>query len=282
MPEIKLFVCCHQAGQQVPAHPLLYPIQVGAALAQDHFPGFVHDDTGENISKKNRSYCELTAHYWAWKNVQADYYGFFHYRRYLYLDEHARRPYRVAGELTEEMLEALGFSKLEHWLEGRECVIPLGEDMHLSVREHYARAPYHHRTDLELVERIVAQRYPDYVPAMEEYLSGTLCYFGNIFVMKKPLFDQYCGWLFSILEEFDQQADTTGYSPQELRVDGYLAERLLGVYVTHLRRTQGIQVTELPRIQFEPNRVQRYQRQLLNALLPPGSRRRAWVKKGRG
>ncbi|WP_158099334.1 DUF4422 domain-containing protein [Pseudoflavonifractor sp. An85] len=282
MSEIKLFVCCHQAGQRVPAHPLLCPVQVGAALAQEHFPGFAHDDEGENISQKNRSYCELTAHYWAWKNVQAGYYGFFHYRRYLYLDEHAKRPYRLAGELTAETLEPLGLDQLGSWLEGKDCVVPLGEDMHISVREHYAKAPYHHGKDLKLVEEIVAEQHPDYVPAMEEYFSGTMCYFGNIFIMKKPLFDQYCGWLFSILEEFDRRADTTGYSTQELRVDGYLAERLLGVYVTHLRSTHQTQVFELPRVQFEPDQTKLRKRQLLNALLPPGSRRRAWVKKGRG
>ena len=52
MDNIKLFVCCHQPAL-VPDHPLLKPIQVGAALADNHFPGFVHDDAGENISKKN-------------------------------------------------------------------------------------------------------------------------------------------------------------------------------------------------------------------------------------
>lgn len=282
MSEIKLFVCCHQAGQQVPNHPLLYPVQVGAALAEAYIPGFAHDDAGENISEKNRSYCELTAHYWAWKNVEADYYGFFHYRRYLYLDEHAKRPYRMAGAWMEAGLESLGFSGWESWLEGKDCVIPMGEDMRIPVREHYAKAPHHHGRDLQLAEKIVAEKYPDYVPAMEEYLSGTVCYFGNILIMKKPLFDQYCGWLFSILEEFDRRSDTSGYSAQELRVDGYLAERLLGVYVTHLRRTRQTRVYELPRVQFEPNGGQRWKRVLLNTLLPPGSRRRAWVKKGRG
>ena len=38
---------------------------------------------GENIYPKNPDYCELTAQYWAWKNIDCDYYGFFHYRRYL-------------------------------------------------------------------------------------------------------------------------------------------------------------------------------------------------------
>ena len=76
MADIKLFVCCHQQVE-IPNHPLLVPIQVGAALAETHFPNFLYDDAGENISEKNRSYCELTAQYWAWKNVGADYFGFF-------------------------------------------------------------------------------------------------------------------------------------------------------------------------------------------------------------
>ncbi len=92
MADIKLFVCCHRP-EKVPKHPLLYPIQVGAALSEVRFPEFLYDDTGENISEKNRSYCELTAQYWAWKNVRADYYGFFHYRRYLYPDTKAKRPF---------------------------------------------------------------------------------------------------------------------------------------------------------------------------------------------
>ena len=64
MADIKLFVCCHQQSA-VPKHPLLVPIQVGAALSDRRFPGFIPDDTRWNISEKNRSYCELTAQYWA-------------------------------------------------------------------------------------------------------------------------------------------------------------------------------------------------------------------------
>ena len=45
-------------------------------------PGFHLDNEEENISSKNKSYCELTTQYWAWKNVDADYYGFCLYRRF--------------------------------------------------------------------------------------------------------------------------------------------------------------------------------------------------------
>ena len=47
--DIKLFVCCHRP-EVVPKYPLLIPLQVGAALASEHYPGFLYDDTEEKIS----------------------------------------------------------------------------------------------------------------------------------------------------------------------------------------------------------------------------------------
>lgn len=38
MADIKLFVCCHQQSA-VPKHPLLVPIQVGAALSDPAISG---------------------------------------------------------------------------------------------------------------------------------------------------------------------------------------------------------------------------------------------------
>ena len=275
MPEIKLFVCCHQPTQ-LPAHPLLVPIQLGAALADARFPGFLHDDTGDNISKKNRAYCELTAQYWAWKNADADYYGFFHYRRYLYPDVNARRPYRIEREPTLPLLDKLGYRGFSELIQRYDLIVPKGENMYLPVREHYANAPFHHRKDLALVEEIVRRRHPDMIPALERHLSGTICYFGNIFIMKRHIFHDYCAWLFPLLEEFDHSADLSSYSPQERRVDGYLAERLLGIYLT--AEQDGLRCLELPRVHFEPSAALRHKLQLLAIAIPPGTGRRAVAK----
>lgn len=277
VPDIRLFVCCHRPSL-VPKHPLLNPIQVGTALADTHFPGFLHDDAGENISRKNRSYCELTAQYWVWKNVVADYYGFFHYRRYLYPDTRAKRPYIIAGEPTLPLLEELGYGDFEGLIRRYDLILPKGEDMHLPVWKHYAQAPFHHGEDLKLVQEILLERHPEFAGAADEYLSGSLCYFGNIFIMGREIFRNYCTWLFPLLAEFDAWADTSGYSPQERRVDGYLAERLLGVYAAWLRREGSVKMLELPRVHFIPEAKERRSKQLLNALLPPGSRRRAGAK----
>ena len=275
MGDIKLFVCCHRPAP-VPEHPLLVPVQVGAALAGERFAGFLQDDTGENLSAKNRSYCELTAQYWAWKNQRADYYGFFHYRRYLYPDTRAARPYRLEGAPALPLLEGLGYGEFGGLIEHYDLIAPLGEDMHLPVREHYAAAPHHRRADLALAEEIVKERAPEMGRALEDYLSGTVCYFGNIYIMARPVFCDYCAWLFPILAEFDRRADWAGRTPQENRVDGYLAERLFGVYFTH--RREELRTLELPRVHFEPDAAARRKKQLLDAVLPPGSKRRALIK----
>ena len=275
MADIKLFVCCHQQSA-VPKHPLLVPIQVGAALSDRRFPGFIPDDTRWSISEKNRSYCELTAQYWAWKNTAADFYGFFHYRRYLYPDVSARYPYCLERAADLRTLTRLGYENFSEEIQKYDMIVPKGENMYLPVREHYARAEFHHEKDLRLVETIVREKYPAYIPAMERYLNGSICYFGNIHIMRRPVFQDYCAWLFDILAEFDRRVDMTGYSAQELRVDGYLGERLLGVYYTH--RKEELRALELPRVHFLPDRMFLFRR-AIHLLLPPGSRRRSWLKK---
>ncbi len=55
------------------------PLHVGKAGKPDiRFRG---DDSGDHISGRNGTFCELTGLYWAWKNLQAEYVGFVHYRR---------------------------------------------------------------------------------------------------------------------------------------------------------------------------------------------------------
>ena len=81
-PRIFFAVALHEK-YALPTDALYTPIQAGAAI---HPPlGLMRDDTGENISAKNGSYCELTVLYWMAHNVDADWYGLCHYRRYFSL-----------------------------------------------------------------------------------------------------------------------------------------------------------------------------------------------------
>ena len=56
-------------------------IQAGAELADNIFCE-ITDNRGENISKWNPYYCELTAGYWVYKNDKVnEYVGLYHYSR---------------------------------------------------------------------------------------------------------------------------------------------------------------------------------------------------------
>ena len=84
MSDIKIFVTYspNQKAMRL-EHPLFYHVIAGSDFQTQEVPqGFYQDNTGDNISSLNPSYCELTTQYWAWKNMEADYYGFCHYRRY--------------------------------------------------------------------------------------------------------------------------------------------------------------------------------------------------------
>ena len=80
--KVNILVCHHKESDYIKTECLI-PIQVGRAIAPYKLDYCIGDDTGDNISHKNKNWCELTAMYWQWKNVDADYYGLFHYRRYL-------------------------------------------------------------------------------------------------------------------------------------------------------------------------------------------------------
>ena len=81
-PRIAIFVSTHKPVHRFESS-IMQLVQVGAAQAKVRFADTLHDDEGENISERNPAYCELTTQYWAWKqNLDVDYVGFCHYRRY--------------------------------------------------------------------------------------------------------------------------------------------------------------------------------------------------------
>ncbi|RGY96549.1 DUF4422 domain-containing protein [Clostridium sp. AM58-1XD] len=263
-PNLKLYVVCHKESY-VPENPYLYPIQVGAALAGKRLEGMLHDDTGENISEKNKSYCELTAQYWAWKNEEADYYGFFHYRRYLAFDPELNKDdgwgniayERITDKVIEEIkLQPEAIRKIITKydiisVKGRRYPRIQEGGCLLDVYHEYGAAPFQHRKDLDIALKILTEKYPEFEDAANEYMNSHVTHECNMFIMKKEVYLKYCEWLFDILFEAEKRIDTTWYSVEEYRVMGYLAERLCGIYYTYLKKQTGIKTFELPKTLFQ-------------------------------
>ena len=53
----------------------------------------------------------------------------------------------------------------------------------------------------------------------------------NMFVMRRDLFDAYCQWMFSILEELERRLDISAFDAYNSRVFGFVSERLLDVWL---------------------------------------------------
>ncbi len=256
---IKILTSYHKKCELITTD-IIKPIQVGTAINGCIYPQHLHDNTGDNISEKNRMYCELTAQYWAWKNLDADYYGFMHYRRYFSFDNGALKrnhmnfvempyPNSTAMEklhLSDDELEALI---------GQYDVIsaePLEVGKIIPVRTVYEFFEANHRTeDYDVLMSVISEKYPEFYATAEEYFKRTSGYFYNMYIMKKDLFFDYCEWLFDILAEHEKRRDFYDYNIMEYRVSGYLAERLWGVYLTWLKENKDIRVLEVPVCFFE-------------------------------
>lgn len=181
------------------------PLQVGAALSGGGVSG-LRDDTGENISEKNRLYCELTALYWIWKNGlgDQDYYGLFHYRRQL--------------DLTPEDFFRLGLGEID-------VVLPFPLLHEPDMREQHAR--YVKDGDWEAMFRALKELQPEYFKAFQEISKEPYLYNYNIMVAKRQVWEDYCSWLFPVLKRIELERTWPGRTDRYI---GYLAENLLTIY----------------------------------------------------
>lgn len=244
---IRIFVSAHKPVEVFDSQ-VFQPVQVGASRTNGRFTWALHDDEGDNISDLNPMYCELTTQYWAWKNVDADYIGFCHYRRYFDFSDVSREE-NAYGEVMGDYINVV--SQREYMLEDvrvREIVrnydvitTPvedirsyMGENS--TIRSQYDAAPKLFVEDLDRVIDILVARHPEYEQDAKAFLAGHTGRFCNMFIMKKEIFHDYCAWLFPLLEEFVASADMSLYSKEGLRTPGHLAERLLNIYLLHHER----------------------------------------------
>lgn len=216
--DIKIIVATHKA-YRFPTDAMYFPVHAGKALHPELDLGFPGDDTGENISTKNPNYCELTCLYWAFQNLQAEYVGLAHYRRHFARAGLGNKWQRV---LTQKQLEAL--------LQKAPVVLPKKRNYYIETNyQQYIHA--HHKEDLELTEAILREDYSQYLPAYEKSMASTKGHRFNMFVMRQDLFQNYCHWLFDILFKLEARLDISEYSSYDARVFGFVAERLLDVWL---------------------------------------------------
>jgi hypothetical protein len=262
IPKTRIYVFHYKIGTVLKTDPIYQPIMAGNALLLGNkiIPG---DDTGENISFKNQYYSELTGTYWVWKNTMQSVTGTCHYRRFFtaksepFLYKLKRLLYYPAGlykkrygliytENTELFVpRILNEQELGELLDKYDAILPQARKLKYTVETHYHR--YHNIDDLNLLETILTEKYPEYLEAFHEVLNGKRLYANNMFILKNEYFQEFMEWWFDMLFEFERRIDLNNYTDYQKRIMGFMAERLLTIWF----KKQQLNCIELPVIYFK-------------------------------
>lgn len=236
--KVQIFVTTHHLFTE-PRSQVFQPIVAGVATGITPIAGYLRDDVGDNISQKNNFYCELTAHYWAWKNVDLDYYGFCHYRRFFSFSQKVFKEDIYGSIVTEFLSEKdleLNADAIEHCVSGYDII--LSEPFNVSslgfkdLFDQYEQTDQLNINDLMIAVDRLKSLYPSYADSVDNYMGGQLFYPCLMYIMRRDIFYSFCNWLFPLLDEIEKRIDVSNYSQEGLRTIGHIAERFLGIFVT--------------------------------------------------
>lgn len=242
--EITIIIAAHKS-YQMPEDPMYLPLHVGAegkkdAEGNDLDLGYVKDNTGENISILNPSFCELTGLYWAWKNLDAAYIGLVHYRRHF--------GYKKTKDLFQSILT---YEQIKPYLGKIKVFTPNKRKYYIeSLYDHYKHT--HYIEQLDETRAIIAKLYPEYTDCFDKVVKRTYGYMFNMMILQKDLLDQYCQWLFDILFELqDRMKDNEkmqNLSVFQSRFYGRISEIIFNVWLERQLESGAIRKEETKEI----------------------------------
>lgn len=222
-----LVVATHKR-YRMPESDLYLPVQVGAAGKADL--GYQRDDEGGHISPKNPYFCELTGLYWAYRNLDAEYWGLVHYRRYL--GRPTLSPFPLPGRGKDKYGRLLSEQDIKRLLERHDVIVPRKQRYVIeTIASHYAHT--HNASDLDETRRVLEDLYPQYVADWDIVMNRRSAHMFNMFVMRDEQARAYCEWLFDVLFELERRIDISQYDAFHARLFGRVSEFMLDVWIHH-------------------------------------------------
>ncbi len=207
MNKISVIMATHIKSSKKPFEYIL-PMHVGAVFVKEKF-FHLTDATFDNISNKNKEYCELTSLYWIWKNSSDKYVGLCHYRRFFNLE----------------------IEQVSRILESDMVIVPYKSYLGKSIEGQY-KANHPSKIWGVLID-VLEEYYPDYFESANGVFRENIMYPFNMMICEKVFLDKYCNWLFEILGFVELKVDLDTLDDYQKRYAGFLAERLFTLYILH-------------------------------------------------
>lgn len=194
----------------------------------------------DNISHKNKHYCELTGLYHVWRNsVKPSILGTAHYRRYLNVlplyginnNGFLSLKWDQGSLLLKHPMQEKQVIKL---LEEYDIIVPKSYFLNESLARHYINT--HSNVEWQEFLRSLDFLYGSNSHSLR---SDKRAFWGNIFIARREVFDKYCHDLFSAIDSVYASVgvptEVANARYQPFRYPGYLAERFLTAFINSHR-----------------------------------------------
>lgn len=263
MNNIKIFVSHRiDLNSEIISNDVFVPVYCGATFLDSDNRNIFGDNTGDNISSKRNSFCELTVQYWAWKNVDCDYYGIAHYRRYFSFSDYDFDEDIYTNVISEKLDDSNrvkfcldDIDKIKQIIAENDIIVtrPFNVTVagYKNIREQYSDQEYLDVKDLNLLMDTIKNNHKGYYQIAKETFESEIFYPCNMFIMKKDIFNEYCEWLFDILFKLDPKLDMTNVDVNRRRAIGHIGERLLTVFINHKKQKFNVNLKILQRVYFK-------------------------------
>jgi hypothetical protein len=242
-------------------------IQLGAYNKADF--GIQKDSDGDNISQMNPYCSEMSATYWLWKNIEAEYKGLFHYRRFMTFEKESilnkipRWSLYYVSKLLSPIVKDARYSlhafdmKYINEEEVPQTLSMFGKRLIIDIESNrmdgYALGPIRRSTrkissqlqgaigiwHYEYVRQLIMTEYPNFFKYYEKALNSSSSYSYNMVILKNSLFDEYCSIMFDILNKYQNHMNK-GMAPGKinqamLRDSGYVAEVITDAFIMMIK-----------------------------------------------
>lgn len=174
MNNINIYICCHKDYKDIGINNPVYKLISDKNIKNESSLDLIKSDGFLD----NRMWSELTQIYYIWKHpeLQNEWIGLSHYRRYFeFLNN--------IPELTKPVIAKRLINVYNNYVQYDIC---------------------HNSNDLLIISNIIRTKKPDYYVSFIEMLDSHIYLPYNMFILPKALFNEYCKFIFDILEEFDK------------------------------------------------------------------------------
>lgn len=249
--KLKIFVTYHNDKYPIFKSDIFQPIFCGKYFHNEP-TDMLCDNTGDNISEKNRMYSENTGHYWVLKNyldnAKEEYIGFCHYRRLFDITKISPTDEVGMYVLKYENLKYMFDNSQEYNyyndLKNYDCIIPPKDYFYQGGKTGTYKA---NLPAISCIEEMDICRKPDvldkmitsiedltpeFIPAMTRVFQKIYAHLYNIYILKKEYLKEYLEWEFKIFNEMEKRTNNWNNGEYK-REAGYFAEKFINIWLEY-------------------------------------------------